>query len=108
MDEEQDVERDESFGRPGLDGEEVGGDNLIDVGLDEGVPVGLPFPVRRGRDTVLLQDVADGLIRDVVSKIVDRARDAIIAPDLVFAGESKDEFDDLGRMVKELIGGLSR
>ena len=49
MDEEKDVEGNQALGCPGLNGEEVGSDDLIDVRPDESVPVSMPFPAGRRR-----------------------------------------------------------
>jgi hypothetical protein len=64
------------------------------VRLHEGGPGCLPFPVRSGLDSALLEDVADGRVRNVISDVGKRSLDSIVALTWILCGELHDEVDD--------------
>ena len=62
--------------------------------FDERRPRRLSFPVRRGFDSVLLENVANGRVGDMVADVGQRALDSVVASGRVFLSETKDQVDN--------------
>jgi hypothetical protein len=93
LDEEEDVEP----GQPdGVDGEEVGGQDLVGMLADELVPGALAAAWSR-EQAVAAEDLADGEVRAAMAEAEEFALDAAVAPARVFAGEAEDELVEFGR-----------
>lgn len=95
LDEEEDVDGDEPGGGEHLSGKEVAGGDDVLVGLDELRPGDGGFTTGRGRHTMPLKDVADGLVADLVPEVAQSTCDAVVTPGGVLSGELEDEFFDL-------------
>src|SRR5581483_12226074 len=80
LDEEQHYESLQSTLRPRFDGEEVSGNDQLPVLLEELLPGGLSFLLRRRLNSVPLQDLSDRRATDVVPQIGECALDPPIAP----------------------------
>src|SRR5215471_4354285 len=61
---------------------------------DEVLPTGVLAPYRRRRDAVPLENVCDGLMRQVVTEVGQCACNPIVAPTGVLAGHVDDEILD--------------
>jgi hypothetical protein len=91
LDEEEDVEP----GQPdGVDGEEVGGQDLVGVLANELAPGALASP-RSWRQTVSAEHLADGEVGAAVAELDELAVDTAIAPARVLPGEADDELVQL-------------
>ena len=65
------------------------------MGLEERLPGGLPLPLRRRLDAVLLQNVADAGIRDRMAQVGQGPLNAIVAPAGILLGQPHDQLADL-------------
>ena len=86
---EEHVVGDQSALRPDFDRGEVDRAQGFPVGLEERFPSGrqrLPLPFGSGFDPMLLQDVADGLVADLMSEVGKRSLDAVVSPSRVLSG----------------------
>ena len=97
FDEEQHDEPLQSAPRPRFDGEEVGGNDQIPVLLEELLPGGLSFPLRRRLNSVPRQDLSDRAATDVVPQIGECALDSPIAPGAVLIRQAHDQLLNLLR-----------
>ena len=95
MDEEQHVVGHQSAQRQHLCGEEVGPCQQRQMGPNERCPCAGALSLRRRRQTVASQDIADRLIGNVVAQIGQRPRNPIITPVSVLAGHANDQLLDL-------------
>ena len=91
VNEEQDVVRHQPAPGQHLHGEEVGTGQHVDVRLDELLPGRRATPLRRWSEVVPAQDVAHGLVRDLMAQIGQRADDTIVAQTAVFARQPDHE-----------------
>src|SRR5208337_5095290 len=87
MEEEQDVEGGQAGGGPDFCGEEVGGPEHGRVSANELGPGGVAFAFGGRAQSLSLQNIADGLIGNVIPQISQGANNAVITPAWVFAGE---------------------
>src|ERR1700716_4192624 len=62
---------------------------------NEGRPGGRALALRGGWKSVALQDIADGLIADLVTQIGQRPRNSVITPVTVLLGHANDELLNL-------------
>jgi hypothetical protein len=93
LDEEEDVEP----GQPhGIDGEEVGSQDLIGVLANEVAPRALASPWS-WRQIVTAEHLADGEVGAAVAELEELALDAAIAPARVLPGQAEDEFVEFPR-----------
>src|SRR6195256_3707121 len=65
------------------------------MGPNESRPSCRALALGRGRQSVPLQDIADGLIADLVSQIGQRPRNPVITPVTVLLGHAKDQLLNL-------------
>src|SRR6266852_951734 len=63
---------------------------------DEILPSGRLTPFWRRRDAVAAQDVADGLVREMMAQVGQRADDAVVTPARVLASEANHQRFHLG------------
>src|SRR6266852_9148220 len=63
---------------------------------DEILPSGRLTPFRRRCDAVAAQDVADGLVREMMAQVGQRADDAVVTPARVLASETNYQRFHLG------------
>lgn len=77
---EEKVERHQPTLRPHLDGCEVNRRQDVPMGFEKGGPRCLSLAVRRRFDAMLFEDIAHGLIRDLVSQVGLRPLDTAVAP----------------------------
>jgi hypothetical protein len=66
---EQQIVGDQTTLSPDFDGREVDCSQNVPMGFEEGLPGRLPFPLRHWFDAMLLEDVAHGLVGDLVTQI---------------------------------------
>src|SRR5208283_5692843 len=92
MEEEQDVEGGQAGGGPDFSGEEIGGPEHGRVPADELGPGGVAFAFGGRAQSLSLQNIADGLIGNVIPQISQGADNAVITPALVLPGELKHQF----------------
>jgi len=57
------------------------------MGLEKRLLSSLPLPFRGGLDAVSLEDVADGLIGDLVAEIAQGTLDAVVSPVRILLGQ---------------------
>ena len=94
---ELDEEEDGEPGQPDrVDGEEVGGQDLVGMLANELAP-GALAAAGSGREALATEDLADGEVRAAVAEAKEFALDAAVAPARVLAGEAKDELVEFGR-----------
>jgi hypothetical protein len=92
LDQEEDVER----GQPdGVDGEEVGGHDLVGVLPDELAPGAMTASGSR-EQVMAAEDLADGDVGAAVAEPEQFTLDATVAPAGVLAGEAEDELVEYG------------
>ena len=95
VNEEQHVIGHQTAQRQHLGGEKVGPRQQRQVGPNEGRPCCRALALRRRRQTMASQDIADRLIGDLETQIGQRPRDPVIAPVPVLAGHANDQLLDL-------------
>jgi len=94
LNDKQQVERHQTTLRPDFNSREVDGREDIPVRFEERLSCGLSVPVRCGLDAVCFQNVSDGLIRDVVAKILDCSGNPIESPAGVLASHPYGQLPD--------------
>ena len=67
FDHEEDIVRGQTTFSPDLDGREVDRGQDVPMGSDESLPGCLPFVFRSPFDAMFLEDVSNGLVRDLVA-----------------------------------------
>src|SRR3974377_2457949 len=77
--------------RQHLRGEEISPRQQRQMHPNEGCPACRVLALRGGRQSVALQDIADGLIADLVSQIGQRPRNSVITPVTVLLGHAHDQ-----------------
>src|SRR5438477_9971708 len=92
--EEEDVISHEAAPCQDLDGEEIRSRQNSHMRRDELFPSSLLAALGRGCDAVALQDVPDGLIRDLMTEVGERAHDAIVTPAGVLLSHTDDQSFD--------------
>ncbi len=95
MDEEQNVVGHQPAQRQHLGREEVSSRQQRQVSPNESRPRGRALALRRRRQAVTPQDIADRLIRNLVPQIGQRPSNPVIAPIPVLTGHPKDQLLDL-------------
>ena len=65
------------------------------MGLEKRRPGCLPFALRRRFDAVFLEDVAHGLIGDLVTQVGQGALDPVVSPGHILPRKAKNKIDDL-------------
>ena len=74
-----------------LDGEEVGGSDLAEVGLQERLPRQPLAALGRRFDAVFEEDSLDGVASDIDVEVVERTPDSAVSPPHVFVCHPNDE-----------------
>src|SRR5437879_5940173 len=75
---------------PYLDCEEIRGDNLIPMSIQELLPCRLSTALGSGLDPVPLQDIGDGVAGKHVAHVSQSALDSPVTPAAVFLGHTKN------------------
>ena len=70
---EEYIVRDQTTFSPDFDGREVDRGQDVPMGFDEGLPGCLPFTFRSPFDAMFLEDVSNGLVRDLVAQVGQRS-----------------------------------
>ena len=94
MHDEQQVVRDQAAPRPDFHGGEVDRSQDFPMGFEKRGPRRLSFPVRSRLNSVLLEDVADGRVRNGVADVGECPLDPVKSPRWVFLGKAKNQVDD--------------
>src|SRR5450830_244764 len=92
VNEKQHVVGHQSAQREDLRREEVGPRQHRQVSQNECRPGGRVLALRRGRQTVALQNIADRLIRDLMPQIGQRPHNPIITPGPILLGHANNQF----------------
>jgi hypothetical protein len=77
---EEEIERHQPALRPHLDCCEVNRRQDVPMGFEKGGPRCLSLAVRRRLDAMLFEDIAHGLVRNLVSQVGQRPLDTVVAP----------------------------
>ena len=91
---EQEIEGHQAAFRPDFDGGEVDGRQYVPMGLDERGPGSLTLSIACRFDAVLFEDVADGLIGDLVAQIGQCTLNAVVTPGRILACHAEHQLDD--------------
>jgi hypothetical protein len=88
FDKEEHVVRHQASPGQHLNREEIGSCEHVHMLADEILPSGRLTPFRWRCDVVAPQDVADGLVREMMAQVGQRADDAVVTPARVLASEA--------------------
>src|SRR5512132_718040 len=91
LDEEQHVVRHQAAPSQHFRREEIGPGEQVHVRPDELLPSRAPTTRGRRRDVVSAQDIANGLVRQVMAQVGQCAYDAVVAPARVLTGKPYHE-----------------